>query len=158
MAQRTFGLIAALAATVAMSTTATAGDALSGYLGSWVGKGKLVFKNGNSEQISCRAYNTGETAKLRLALRCASPAYKIEIRSRLTVDGSAMSGTWEERTYNVSGAVNGTVQGDRIRLAVDGGVMTGDMAIAKAGSGLSVNVKASGIDLQRVSVRLARAN
>jgi hypothetical protein len=137
---------------------ASANDLVAGYLGSWGGKGKLVFKNGSSERINCRAYNTGEAAQLRLALRCASPGYKIEIRSRLNVDGSSMSGTWEERTYNVSGAVRGRVGADRISLNVDGGAMRGDMNIAKSGSGLSVAVETAGIDLRRVTVRLAKLN
>jgi len=79
-------------------------------LGTWTGSGRLVLQGGQREDIKCNAYYTGGGSKLRLAVRCASASYKVEIRSKLTRAGDEISGTWEERTYNAAGSVSGRVR------------------------------------------------
>ncbi|MEO0730243.1 MAG: hypothetical protein AAFR23_08215 [Pseudomonadota bacterium] len=124
------------------------------FLGSWQGSGRIQFKDGRSESIVCRSYNTGAGDGLRLALRCASAGYKIELRSRLKVSGGRVTGTWEERNFNAQGAVEGRLADDAMALRVNGGGVTGDIAIARANEQLSYRIKTVGMTMTGVSVAL----
>lgn len=95
--------------------------------GSWRGTGRLNLKSGKSERLRCRAYYTlrNKGARLGMAIRCASPSYKIEIRSKLNIAGKRVSGTWEERNFNASGTVSGTSRPGRLALSVNGAVKAG---------------------------------
>ena len=95
--------------------------------GTWRGTGRLNLKGGKSERLRCRAYYTprNKGARLGMAIRCASPSYKIEIRSKLNISGKSVNGTWEERNFNASGTVSGTSRPGRLALSVSGAVKAG---------------------------------
>jgi len=129
---------------------------LDPFFGTWGGSGKVNFKDGRKEAIACRSYNTGRPAQLKVALRCASPAYKIEIRSTFDFKGNAISGTWEERTYNAQGAVVGRRTGDNIAVKVNGGGLSGAMTVSRRANNLSVRVQTTGIAMSGVNIALKR--
>jgi len=95
--------------------------------GTWRGNGRLNLSNGKSERLRCRAYYTPKNkgAKRGMAIRCASPSYKIEIRSKLNISGKRVSGSWEERNFNATGSLSGTSRPGRIALSVSGAVKAG---------------------------------
>lgn len=95
--------------------------------GSWRGNGRLNLAGGKSERLRCRAYYTPKQkgARLGMAIRCASPSYKIEIRSKLDISGKRVSGSWEERNFNATGALSGTSRPGRLALSVSGAVKAG---------------------------------
>jgi hypothetical protein len=108
--------LAAFTLTPSEVSNARAKNPLGSPLGTWTGSGKLVLQGGQWENIKCNAYYTGGGSELRLAVRCASTSYKVEIRSKLTRAGDKISGTWEEHTYNAAGGVCGRALGNRLSL------------------------------------------
>ena len=80
----------------------------------------------------------------------------MEIRSKLSLSGNRLSGNWEERTYNASGAASGTANPGRLNIRVSGTVR-GSMIVNYSKSSQSVSISTSGSALQGVSIRLTRS-
>ena len=124
-------------------------------IGSWRGSGTVRLNTG-TERLSCNAYYTGGGKQLGMAIRCTSPSGKVEIRSKLSLSGNRLSGHWEERTYNASGAASGTANPGRLSIRVSGTVR-GSMVVRYTKSSQSVSISTSGSALQGVSIRLTRS-
>jgi len=153
------GLIIALAAFTLTPTdvsNARAENPFDSLLGTWTGSGKLVLHGGQWENIKCNAYYTGGGSKLRLAVRCASTSYRVEIRSKLTRTGDKISGTWEERTYNAAGSVSGRTLGNRLSFSISNGGFSGSMSVSYGGPEQSVSIATAGINLKSVNMTLSR--
>ncbi len=129
---------------------------LEKLLGSWKGRGTAVFEGNKREAVRCNAYYTGGGERLKLAVRCASTSYKIEIRSKLETNGSLVNGTWEERTFNAAGETTGTINDDRLWLTVVGGGLKASMTVSYTGANQKVNIRTEGVHLQSVDIDLAR--
>jgi len=136
---------------------ASAAD-VSAFLGSWGGRGHATFQDGQRERVTCRAYYTDKPSGMGLALRCASPAYKVEIRSRLKVAGNAVTGSWEETTYNAKGRVEGTLASNKLALNVDAGAFQGEITVDPGPKFQNLALETRGIALTGVTVRLSRMN
>ncbi len=134
-------------------------DTLQPFIGSWGGSGRVVVDDGKSEQIKCNGYyrQTDGQNGLGVAIRCASPSYSIQLRSALTANGTQLSGTWEERTFNVHGNLSGRIEAGRMVLNVDGGGMKATMSISVTGGSQSVLLTTQGSGLKEVRMSLARA-
>jgi len=146
-----------LAALVVFSPAAKA-DPLHPFLGIWGGTGRVVVDDGKSEQIKCNGYYRNDGQKgLGVAIRCASASYSIQLSSALSVNGSQISGSWEERTFNVQGQLSGRVDGGRMVLNVDGGSLKATITIAVSGASQSVVLTTQGSGLKEVRMALARA-
>ena len=149
-------LTVALALTPAETSNARAKNLFDGLLGSWAGSGKLALESGQWESVKCNAYYTGGGSKLRVAVRCASSSYRVEIRSKLTRAGDRVSGTWEERTYNAAGGVSGRALGNRLSLSIIDGGFSGSMSVSYRDSEQSISLSTKGINLKSVNVDLSR--
>ena len=130
---------------------------LSRLLGTWSGKGKIVFKADKAESIKCNAYNRGEGSELRPVIRCASPSYKIEIRSKLQKVGNKLSGIWEERTYNATGTATGRITSSTLSVAISGGGFRGEMDVSYTWSRQTVRITTEGFDMKSVDISLLRS-
>ncbi len=148
-------LMAALALLVAGSHGAAASP-FDTLLGSWGGSGQIRLDDGRTERIRCNAYYTGGGAQLGMAIRCASENYNIEMRSKLSYSGGAVSGNWEERTFNARGEVRGRATSNNLRLSISGNI-TGSMSVSYSRSSQSVSISTEGIALKSVSIRLSRS-
>jgi hypothetical protein len=148
----------ALAASLGLwlDTRASAATAFDILLGSWRGSGQIHLADGRTERLKCNAYYTGGGSQLGMAIRCQSESSNVEIRSKLTLSGSRVSGTWEERTFNATGTASGQASGDEIRLQISGGV-TGTMQVSYSGSRQSVSISTQGIALKSVTIALSRS-
>lgn len=124
-------------------------------LGSWRGTGKIQLTSG-MERLRCNAYYTGGGNQLGMAIRCKSETSNIEIRSKLSLSGSRITGSWEERTYNASGKATGTAKPGKISLRVTGGV-TGTMVVSYTRNRQTVSISTQGIALKSVSISLTRS-
>jgi hypothetical protein len=124
-------------------------------LGTWRGSGTVRLNTG-TERLSCNAYYTGGGQRLGMAIRCTSPSGKVEIRSKLSLSGNQLSGNWEERTYNASGAASGTANPGKLNIRVSGSIQ-GSMVVNYSRSSQSVSISTSGSPLQGVSIRLTRS-
>ncbi|MGI9524163.1 MAG: hypothetical protein ACR2PG_21215 [Hyphomicrobiaceae bacterium] len=126
-------------------------------LGAWAGRGTARFEGNRSERIKCNAYYTGGGAKLNIAVRCASPSYKIEIRSKLKNSSGRLSGTWEERNFNAAGQSSGSISEKRLDLSINGGGLTASMAVLFDSKKQKIDVRTGGVDLKSVAIDLRRA-
>ncbi len=101
---------------------AAPGDAFANFPGRWTGEGRLGFKDGKTEAVTCRAtyFVAKVTGELTQNIRCASPSGKIEVKSKVTEAGGELTGTWNELIYNMSGELSGEVTKAGFRVTVKG--------------------------------------
>ena len=161
MSQRTpsrHGALLALLAGSLQPLNAAPQDVFGSMSGFWMGPGRIEFDGGSSEALLCKAYYATEDQvdRLSIVLRCASPSQKIELRAKLLAQGSNLSGTWEERTFNASGTVTGQAMDRQITLAVDGGGFTASMLVVQDEGQQSVSIATQGVGFKNVSVSLTR--
>ncbi|MGE8942817.1 hypothetical protein ACO2I3_12955 [Leptospira interrogans] len=124
--------------------------------GSWGGSGRVQFESGQSEALRCTAHYTasGGGNQLGLAIRCASASNRIELRGRLVNSGGRVSGTWEERTYNVSGTANGRANDSNIVLRLAGAI-PGSMSVSVARTRQTISISTSS-NVRSVRIGLSR--
>src|SRR5262245_32982514 len=146
-----------LAATVWQSPALHADTLFDSLMGSWGGSGQIRYDDGRSEDIKCTAYYTGGGDKLKLAIRCRGGAAEVEIRGELTAQGDKLAGTWEERTFNASGAASGRYAADKMSLSVTGSGFTGAMTVTTTGAKQAVSISAEGIKMRSVNVTLGKS-
>lgn len=145
--------IALLAST--LSSAALADNPFGSLAGTWNGSGTAKFDGGKSESLRCKGYYTNGGANLGLSIRCANASAKVELRANLTYADGAVTGNWEERTYNQSGTVAGKATANKLTLAITGGI-EGTIAINIAGSNHSVAVATSGPTLKGINLSMSR--
>jgi hypothetical protein len=140
----------------ATATVAARPGVFQGLIGTWSGDGKITLDNGRSESLKCKAYYTDKGDGLGIALRCASASNKIDLRATLVSSGSSVNGDWEERQFNAAGKVSGQASGNKITLSINGGGLTGSMAVTTSGSSQTVSITTDGSALKGVSIGLSR--
>ncbi len=147
-----FVVLAGAASTAALAQ----GGTFSGLAGSWSGSGQVRLETGR-EAIRCAAsyVQRGGGKALGLSLRCASPSGRVELRASLTSSGGHVSGSWEERTYNLGGQISGSASGSSLRLSFTGSV-SGAMTVTTTGGSQSISVRTDASALKSVSVSLRR--
>lgn len=150
--------ILALLASSVQPVRAEPHDVLGLMSGFWMGPGRIEFDQGASEGLQCKAYYTTKERSdlLHIALRCASPSHKIELRAQLEARGSSLTGTWEERSFNASGSVTGQATDQQISLSIDGGGFTATMLVIQDSGHQNVSITTQGVGFKKVSVSLAR--
>lgn len=149
----------AATALVSGSPHAAAESPFSSLAGTWSGQGKVRLEGGKSEAIRCRAYYTTSQggSGLGMAIRCASASNKIEMRANLNYDNGAITGHWEERTYNAAGEVKGQATSSRLTLSIAGGGLNGNMSVRLGGASQSVSISTSGSAFQGLDLSLSRS-
>jgi hypothetical protein len=125
--------------------------------GTWSGSGTAKFDSGKTESLRCKGYytNSGGPNNLGISIRCANASAKVELRANLVDSNGAVSGSWEERTYNQSGTVAGRASANRLNLAITGGI-DGSMVVTIGGSTHSVRVLTSGPTLKGINISMSR--
>jgi hypothetical protein len=113
-------------------------------------------KAGRKKACGAKAItDTGGPHKLGISIRCANASAKVELRASLVDSGGAISGTWEERTYNQSGSVTGHATANRLSLSISGGI-TGSMIVTVSHKSHSVAVITSGPSLKGINISMSR--
>lgn len=138
------------------SASGSSADPLSHLSGSWSGAGQFKLENGRSETLRCNANYSPKREALGLSLRCASASGRIELRAHLVSRGNRVSGTWEERSYNVAGNVSGIGAGNSLRLGINGGGLSGSMVVTTTGGSQSISMRTDGAALRGINIRLRR--
>ena len=139
------------------SASAASQGVFHSMAGSWKGPGRIELGKGGSEALLCKAYYTAKQGDLLgIAIRCASPSLKIELRAKLAVRGDQLIGSWEERTFNASGSVSGRAKDDEISLSIEGGGFTASMLVNHGGGRQTVLITANGAAFTKVTLSLAR--
>lgn len=125
--------------------------------GSWRGAGSLTLTNGKKERLRCRAYYTPRAngSRMGMALRCASPSIRLELRSQLTFRNGLVSGSWNETTYNTEGSIRGRATRNRLNLRISGSV-SGALRVSITGNRQNVSFNTTGGQLRGVNISLSR--
>ena len=148
------GMVMITASAVTMAAAAGPFESLNG---SWSGSGSIKLDDGRTEGLKCKAYYSPRGgASMGLALRCASASNKIDLRATLNSTGGRIAGSWEERTFNVSGSASGQASGNAIKLAIDAGVLSGSMNVTTNGKSQTISVRTDGTGLRGVNINLSR--
>ena len=154
------GALAVLILSVGSLALASASPqaALGSMAGFWMGPGSIEFEQGASEALMCKAYygTQDHARRLSIVLRCASRSNRIELRAKLALDGSRLTGTWEERTFNAQGTATGEVKEHEITMTVDGGGFTATMLVTQEGGYQNVAITTQGTGFKKVNVSLSR--
>ncbi len=148
--------IAATTVSLALAGQAQAQTPFNELAGTWSGGGQIRLDDGRTERLSCRAFYSPKEggAAMGVALRCASSSVKIELRSSLRyAAGGRVSGTWEERSYNVGGSVAGRASSGSINMTFSGG-LNGSMSVSYGGASQRVSLNTGGAS--SVSVNLSK--
>lgn len=126
--------------------------------GTWSGAGVIVDGRGQRERIRCRvSYGvTGDGQALSQNLVCASASYRFNVTAAIYERGGKVTGTWNETTRGVGGAVRGYVSGNRIVTAVAGPGFTAGLTIVSSGNVQSVSITPRGADITAVSISFRR--
>ena len=153
-----FGALAVIGtASLHLSTNAVATDAVLDVLaGTWRGDGTMSFESGATENINCNGYYKG-AGNLSVVIRCRGTSSNFELRSKLEASGEKVSGIWEERTYNATGAVAGTASAGKLNVQFSGSLTgTLDMSFSSSSQSVSVSVGTKGAGISGVHVSLNR--
>lgn len=150
--------LAMLAAASMANPAAAAENPFPQLAGTWTGSGTAQLEGGKTESLRCKGYYTNGSggAALGLSIRCANASAKVELRANLNyADGGAISGSWEERTYNQSGTISGKANGSKLNLAITGGI-EGSMSVSVADKHHSVSVSTGGSTLKGINISMSR--
>ena len=78
--------------------------------GRWAGNGMAVYPDGRSEAMRCVALYVRERApgQMREVIRCKGAEIELRLGGKWTIKDGAISGTWTEDTYSLSGKLSGS--------------------------------------------------
>src|SRR6202166_4204961 len=95
--------------TVLAAAPACAEQGFDNVAGSWSGSGSMKPSDGARERVRCKVdynvRNAGQSVKMNV--RCASDAYKMDLSANIDQNGTALSGNWFESQYRQGGKVSG---------------------------------------------------
>ncbi len=102
-----------------------------GLAGLWSGQGRLGFKDGKIENVTCRTtyFVSADSSELKQNIRCASGGAKIEVKSVVNHSAGKLTGTWNETVYEKSGDITGEVTPRGFRVDVKGSDVNATMDI-----------------------------
>lgn len=149
-------LIALTSLSLSGPVSAQSSAAFSQLEGSWRGAGRVAYRNGSKQRISCRGYYTRKgSTTMGLAIRCAAQDNKIELRASVNGQGRRLSGTWEERTFNATGNIAGSAKPGQLRMSISGNI-SGSMRISYSGTSQNVAISTSTTELKSIAIKMRR--
>lgn len=150
---RCVALIAILAA-----APAYAQQSFDNVAGSWSGGGMMKPSDGPRERVRCKAdyapKNNGQSVKL--SLRCASDAYKMELSANIDQNGTSLSGNWFESQYRQGGSISGKNVNGVIEAKIEGQTITALLSVQTKGNRQTFAMESPGAWISQVSVDLVR--
>jgi hypothetical protein len=152
---QSFGVVVAILA-IAPAVPAAEPSPFSALIGTWSGTGQVRLQNGSAEVVKCKAYYVDKAPNVGISLRCASSGSKIDLRATLAINGSNLSGNWEERQFNAAGSLTGTTAGNRLSMAIDGGGLKASMAVTTSGKTQTLAIASETATFKGVTITLAR--
>lgn len=161
LAASTFSLIT-LTALGAYSHWASAKlpDAFAGLAGRWSGTGIVKPASGPAESFKCVVtyLPDGSSARLRQNLRCRSNSYQLDAATHLELNGSRVTGRWQDNIYTgLSGTVSGTIKDGGFDVVLSGQFFTAQMTVVGNRCEQSVTVKPQRADyIREVSASLKK--
>lgn len=144
-----------LAASAAQSGEPSPFDGMAGL---WSGQGRLGFKDGKIEAVTCRTtyFVTNDASELKQTIRCASGGAKIEVKSTVTHAAGKLTGTWAETVYAKSGDIAGDVTAKGFRVQVKGSDVNATMDIIRRDAKQMVEIHFTDSTLLGLTLVLAK--
>lgn len=155
---------AALVMTVflAAQEPAAAEGLFVGMEGSWRGEGTIDWKTGETERMRCTAkYEVeNEGNKLIQSMTCATDSTRLVIKSTITYnpDAGAVTGTWAETSYGISGFVTGNAGPGKVQAQVKSADnrFVARVNVTLRGAEQTVSILPRNFDVTAVEVTLRR--
>jgi hypothetical protein len=137
---------------------ACAQQSFENVAGSWSGSGMMKPSDGPRERVRCKAdyvpKNNGKSVKLNL--RCASDAYKMELSANIDQNGTDLSGNWFESQYRQGGRISGTNVNGLIEAKIESDTITALLSVQTKGNRQTFAMESPGAWVSQVSVDLVR--
>ena len=127
---------------LASSMPAQSQSQLGEFTGYWRGSAVGEVSSGKKENLTCTTNNSlKDGGSLRMVLRCANATgVSLQIYATIAQSGGKLSGTWEERTYNISGTIAGSVAVNALRAQVVSPNFKASIRVERNGNTLTVSV------------------
>ena len=126
--------------------------------GSWLGGGMMKPSDGPRERVRCKAdyvpKNNGQSLKLNL--RCASDAYKMDLSANIDQNGTDLSGNWFESQYRQGGKISGKNVNGVIQARVEGDTITALLNVQTKGNHQTFAMESPGAWISEVSIDMVR--
>ena len=139
-----------------VSATAATPLSLNDFGGYWTGIGQVTLTNGNVERLKCVATYKVEGEQLRQNLRCASPGQTVNSSAELRIKAGDVTGTWEEKTYAVVGAVTGRLTADGFLLAITGPAFSATMSLTGSACKQAISIVPQGLEVTQIGIGLGK--
>jgi len=144
--------------TMCLTAPARAEQSFDNVAGSWSGSGLMKPSDGPQERVRCKVdyvvKNAGQSLKLNL--RCASDAYKMELSANIDQSGTALSGNWFESQYRQGGKVSGKNDNGLIEAKVESDTITALLTVRTKANRQSFVMESPGAWVSQVSIDLFR--
>ena len=114
--------------------------------------------DGPRERVRCKAdyvpKNAGQSVKL--TLRCASDAYKMELTANVDQSGNDLSGNWFESQYRQGGSISGKNLNGLIEAKAEGETITALLTVRTKANRQTFFMESPGAWVSEVSIDLVR--
>jgi hypothetical protein len=148
----------ALLTTILAAAPALAEQSFDGVAGSWSGSGLMKPKDGPTERVRCKIdyvpKNAGQSVKMNV--RCASDAYKMNLSANIDEDGTTLSGNWFESEYRQGGRVSGQNVNGLIEAKVESATIVALLTVRTKANHQSFVMDSPGAWVSHVSIELVR--
>jgi hypothetical protein len=130
-------------------------EALAGV---WSGGGMMKPADGPRERVKCKInyIPKKEGQSLKMEVRCASDAYKMNLSANIDQEGSAISGDWFESEYRQGGKVSGQSSDGLIEAKVESQTVVASLTVRTKGDRQSFEMEAPGLWVSEVQIDLVR--
>ena len=144
--------------TVLIITPACAQQSFDEVAGLWSGVGSMKPSDGPRERVRCKVdyivKSGGQSVKMNV--RCASDAYKMELTANIDQKGTALSGNWFESQYRQGGKISGQNVNGLIEAKIEGDTITALLTVRTKGNRQSFAMESPGAWVSQVSIDLVR--
>jgi hypothetical protein len=144
--------------TIVSAFPAYAQQSFDSVAGSWSGNGLMKPSDGPRERVRCKIdyapKNAGKSVKMNV--RCASDAYKMDLNANIDQNGIALSGNWFEGQYRQGGKVSGQNVNGVIEGKIEGDTITALMTVRTKGNRQTFVMDSPGAWISHVSIDLVR--
>jgi hypothetical protein len=148
----------ALLMTVLAAAPACAQQSFEDVTGSWSGSGTMKPSDGPRERVRCKAdylvKNDGQSVKMNL--RCASDAYKMDLNANIDQSGTALSGNWFESQYRQGGKISGQNLNGLIDAKIESDTITALLTVRTKANRQTFSMESPGAWISQVSIDLVR--
>jgi hypothetical protein len=144
--------------TVLAAAPACAQQSFEDVAGSWSGNGTMKPSDGPRERVRCKADYTpkNEGQSVKMNLRCASDAYKMDLNANIDQSGTALSGNWFESQYRQGGKISGQNLNGLIDAKIDSDTITALLTVRTKANRQTFSMESPGAWISQVSIDFVR--